>query len=89
MSMRTLVFAAGLGGMMATAPLQAQALPVSSADFLGASSEVTRIAGGCGPGWHRGPFGYCRRNWGPLPGYGVRCWFQPSPWGLRKVCGWF
>ncbi|MGZ3360975.1 MAG: GCG_CRPN prefix-to-repeats domain-containing protein, partial [Xanthobacteraceae bacterium] len=26
-------------------------------------------AGGCGPGWHRGPWGGCRRNFGP----GWRC----------------
>lgn len=47
---------------------------------------LTLIAGGCGPGWHRGPYGGCRRNmgWGPGP----RCWFRPTPWGPRRVCRW-
>jgi hypothetical protein len=25
--------------------------------------ELLQIAGGCGPGWHRGPYGGCRRNY--------------------------
>ena len=25
--------------------------------------EVIQIAGGCGPGWHRGPYGGCRQNY--------------------------
>lgn len=29
---------------------------------LVARSEIIAIAGGCGAGWHRGPFGGCRRN---------------------------
>ena len=24
---------------------------------------VTQVAGGCGQGWHRGPYGGCRRNY--------------------------
>jgi len=47
--------------------------------------HVTQIAGGCGPGWHRGPYGGCRRNWGPV---GRRCWFRPTPYGPRRVCRW-
>jgi hypothetical protein len=27
------------------------------------NTDIVRVAGGCGPGWHRGPFGGCRRNW--------------------------
>jgi hypothetical protein len=29
---------------------------------LGTSTDVIQVAGGCGPGWHRGPYGGCRRN---------------------------
>ena len=25
-------------------------------------SDVIRVAGGCGPGMHRGPYGHCRPN---------------------------
>ena len=27
-----------------------------------ASSDVIEVAGGCGRGWHRGPYGGCRAN---------------------------
>lgn len=27
-----------------------------------APSGVEQVAGGCGQGWHRGPYGGCRRN---------------------------
>jgi hypothetical protein len=30
-----------------------------------ASPDVIRVAGGCGPGFHRGPYGGCRPN-GPV-----------------------
>ena len=29
---------------------------------LPATTDVITVAGGCGPGWHRGPYGHCRRN---------------------------
>ena len=38
------------------------------------SGDTIRVAGGCGPGWHRGPYGGCRRNGVvvvPGPGYRV------------------
>jgi hypothetical protein len=54
-------------------------------------------AGGCGPGWHRGPYGGCRRNLpgrGPVvvapgapvvgvyyPGHGY--WYGNRYWGQR------
>ena len=27
------------------------------------NSDVIEVAGGCGSGWHRGPYGGCRRNY--------------------------
>jgi len=38
------------------------AMPMVSAAGL-SPSDVVQVAGGCGPGWHRGPYGGCRRNW--------------------------
>jgi hypothetical protein len=26
-------------------------------------ADIIEVAGGCGPGWHRGPYGGCRRNY--------------------------
>jgi hypothetical protein len=27
------------------------------------TDAVIQVAGGCGPGWHRGPYGGCRQNY--------------------------
>jgi hypothetical protein len=43
----------------------AQALPISALDSRPAS-EVTLVAGGCGIGFHRGPYGGCRANAGAV-----------------------
>jgi hypothetical protein len=53
-----LVFA--VGALLAAAP--SRALPIAPATGPTAS-DVIQVAGGCGPGWHRGPYGGCRRNW--------------------------
>jgi hypothetical protein len=48
-----------------------------------APSEVILVADGCGPGFHRGPYGHCRPNervcpygthWAPFWGRCVRNW---------------
>jgi hypothetical protein len=44
------------------AALSAQAMPLSSLDSRAAGPEVTLVAGGCGPGFHRGPLGACVAN---------------------------
>jgi hypothetical protein len=38
----------------------ANAVPIAP---VNADTGITLVAGGCGPGWHRGPFGGCRRNY--------------------------
>jgi len=40
----------------------AQAMPIVSLN-TGANPVIVRIAGGCGAGWHRGPYGGCLRNY--------------------------
>jgi hypothetical protein len=67
-------FAIGLG-MMAISP--SRAMPIYPSDKP-ASSDITLVAGGCGPGWHRGPYGGCRPLYNCPPGwhsgpYGRRC----------------
>jgi predicted ABC-type sugar transport system permease subunit len=47
-----------------------------------AQLPIIAVAGGCGAGWHRGPFGRCVRNLTPI----WRCWFAPTPRGMRKIC---
>jgi hypothetical protein len=63
-------------GLLAGAGLAApaQAMPLSP---LAAQNDlVTKVAGGCGVGWHRGPYGGCQRNYA-------------QPW--RHACprGWY
>jgi hypothetical protein len=43
-----------------------QAFPVSSAVPQVGNPDVTLVEGGCGPGFHRGEFGRCRPNGGPV-----------------------
>jgi hypothetical protein len=55
--MRKIIVAAFVLGLVANA---AQAMPL--APVASANANIVRIAGGCGPGWHRGPYGGCLRN---------------------------
>jgi hypothetical protein len=67
-------FAVGLGLMAASA---SQAMPIYQGGKP-ATSEVTRVAQGCGPGFHRGPRGACRPLYNCPPGW------HTGPYG--KVC---
>ncbi|HEY3624183.1 MAG TPA: hypothetical protein VGL12_17645 [Roseiarcus sp.] len=58
--------AMGLFGLTA-APVQA--MPI--APLVSGAPYLTLVAGGCGIGFHRGPYGGCRRNGGVGYGYGV------------------
>ncbi|MFC4844957.1 GCG_CRPN prefix-to-repeats domain-containing protein [Bradyrhizobium sp. GCM10023182] len=40
----------------------AQAMPLAPYVAQG-SGDVITVAGGCGVGWHRGPYGGCLRNY--------------------------
>ncbi len=49
--------------------------------------DVIEVAGGCGLGWHRGPYGGCRRNYAnpaahPCP----RGWYL-GPYGRCRANG--
>lgn len=91
--MKALVFGAALG--LATLVGSAQAMPVGTI-ATGDDAALTLVAGGCGPGFHRGPWGGCRRNFGPRRFYygprrfvGPRCVVHRGPWGgVRRVCRW-
>jgi hypothetical protein len=58
--MNRLIVAAFLIGTL-TGAGPANAMPLAPpAPTPGA--DVIEVAGGCGPGWHRGPYGGCLRN---------------------------
>ena len=40
----------------------AQAMPLAPVDTA-PNANVIQVAGGCGAGWHRGPYGGCLRNY--------------------------
>jgi hypothetical protein len=73
------VFAIGLGLVGMTS---SQAMPLAPAVDRGASAEVILVAGGCGPGWHRGPYGGCRPMYNCPPGW------HSGPYGRRCFRGW-
>ncbi len=74
-----LIFAGA--GMLAAGSAQAMpAVPFAT----GGSANITEVAGGCGPGFHRTPYG-CRRNYYRRPVY-RRCppGFRPGPRGCYR-----
>lgn len=79
-----LITALGAGIVLAVAGTSAQALPVAPAPD--AAPLVQQAAQGCGPGFFRGPRGFCR----PMVrrGFyrGPRCFVRRTPFGPRRVC---
>jgi hypothetical protein len=68
----------GTLGLMGGMP-GAQAMPVGNIDS--GDAQVILVSGGCGPYWHRGPYGGCRPGgqWGFPGGAGpVRPIFGPG-----------
>jgi hypothetical protein len=60
-------------------------------------ASTAQAAGGCGPGFHRGPYGGCRPNFGPGPGPAIGVfypgqgyWYGGRYWGHRYAWrgGW-
>jgi hypothetical protein len=50
-------------------------------------TDVIQIAGGCGLGWHRGPYGGCRRNYAnPAAHACPRGWYL-GPYGRCRANG--
>jgi hypothetical protein len=61
-----------IAGAVALSAVAAQSMPLAS--DLSQDSLVVPVAGGCGVGWHRGPYGGCRRNY-----YGGPAVVVPGP----------
>jgi hypothetical protein len=77
-----------LSAAFALTTLGANAMPISPLTQP-SSDDIVQVRGLCGLGWHRGPWGECRRNivvyaYGPYP----RCWWRYTPWGPTRVCSW-
>jgi hypothetical protein len=77
-----LMMLATVGAMTVFAVGDGQAAPVGPAS-VGSGSNIVLVAQFCGRGWHRGPYGGCRRNlsrrW--------PCWWVHGPYGRwRLIC---
>ena len=75
--MRTLLLSLATGALMLGGGFAAQAMP-AGAVAADASPQVILVSGGCGPAFHRGPFGGCRPNGG----------FYGRPFGYGRGYGY-
>ncbi len=63
----------------------ASAMPL--APLAPSAAEIIEVAGGCGPGWHRGPYGGCRKNYAqPWLHACPRGWYL-GPYGRCRANG--
>lgn len=60
-TLAALALAAGLATASLSLVSPVQAMPLSP--IAPQNDLVTQVAGGCGRGFHRGPYGGCRRNY--------------------------
>ncbi len=83
--MKKILFAAlFVTGMVAAS--SCNALPI--APLNDASSDIViSVAGGCGPGWHRGPRGGCLRNYANPAAHACPRGFHVGPYGRCRANG--
>jgi hypothetical protein len=75
--MKILAVSAFALGLSLAAMTSSQAMPVVPLAPQAASTDTIPVAGGCGPGWHRGPYGGCRPMFNCPPGW------HSGPFGRR------
>jgi hypothetical protein len=75
--MRQLITAAFL---FATIASGAQAMPLAAPDTT-PNASIIRIAGGCGAGFHRGPYGGCLQNYADPGAHACPRGFHVGPGG--------
>ncbi|MDB5575418.1 MAG: hypothetical protein JWR80_594 [Bradyrhizobium sp.] len=82
--MKKLIAAALFAGALAAGAAHAMPLPPLA---RATNADLIEVAGGCGEGWHRGPYGGCRRNYA-RPGLHAcpRGWY-PGPYGRCRANG--
>ncbi|CCD96652.1 conserved exported hypothetical protein [Bradyrhizobium sp. ORS 375] len=64
----------------------ASAMPLAAID-TGTNPEVIQVAGGCGRGWHRGPYGGCLRNFANPAAHACPRGFHIGPYGRCRGNG--
>ncbi|MGJ4953698.1 GCG_CRPN prefix-to-repeats domain-containing protein [Bradyrhizobium sp. HKCCYLS20291] len=81
--MRTIIASALLLGALTAG---ASAMPLAPI-IAGSQPAVIKIAGGCGPGWHRGPYGGCLRNYANPAAHACPRGFHIGPGGRCRGNG--
>jgi hypothetical protein len=76
----TTVFVFGM--MVGAANAMPMAPPAPATD-----SAVIEVAGGCGRGWHRGPYGGCRRNYANPAAHACPRGWYPGRYGRCRANG--
>ena len=77
--MNRLIVAAFLVGPLMSAGV-ANALPLAPAASA-ANTDVITVAGGCGPGFHRGPYGGCLQNYANPGAHACPRGYHIGPYG--------
>jgi len=77
--MNRLIAAAFLAGSL-TGPGLARAMPLAPTAPV-ASSDIIAVAGGCGPGRHRGPYGGCLQNYANPAAHACPRGYHVGPYG--------
>ncbi|TPQ32384.1 hypothetical protein C2U70_21935 [Bradyrhizobium guangdongense] len=80
--MRNILATAFLLGTLAGS---VQAMPV--APYSPANGDVIAVAGGCGKGWHRGPYGGCLKNYANPAAHACPRGYHIGPGGACKGNG--
>ncbi|UFZ03667.1 hypothetical protein LQG66_31370 [Bradyrhizobium ontarionense] len=81
--MRTIITSTILLGILT---VSASAMPLAAIK-TGPQAAVIQVAGGCGPGWHRGPYGGCRRNFANPAAHACPRGFHIGPGGRCRGNG--
>jgi hypothetical protein len=76
--MNRLIAAAFLMSTLTSAGI-ANAMPLGAP--ANGNSDVIAVAGGCGIGWHRGPYGGCRRNYANPAAHACPRGYHVGPYG--------
>jgi hypothetical protein len=80
--MKMLTLFAAVAATLVFAGAELKAAPIGPL-HVAPDAGVVLVAQGCGTGWHRGPYGGCRRNLSPA----WPCWWVRGPYGRwRLVC---
>ncbi len=81
--MRTIIASTLLLGLLS---VSASAMPLASLQPE-SRTAVIEVAGGCGAGWHRGPYGGCLRNFANPAAHACPRGFHIGPGGRCRGNG--